>query len=200
MAFNLDNYEDVDTRIHRFWETYPNGRIATKIVHQRENAQGQLVQIIIQAQVFCDAKDIAARAMGLAEETFGSSPVNRTSMVENCETSAIGRALSTAGLSSRGARASRQEMQKVERIQAEAPARNSAIDYRTNNQAASPKQREYITKLLADRDWLVDEYRELKSITGTMNKTQAGEFIEWLQERPVTAADINRIGKPLEIK
>jgi hypothetical protein len=32
-----------------------------------------------------------------------------------------------------------------------------------------------------------------------MNKTQTGEFIEWLQARPVTAEDINRIGAPLEV-
>jgi len=46
---------------------------------------------------------------------LGSSPVNKTSFVENCETSAIGRMISNSPIGTAGPRPSREEMQKVER-------------------------------------------------------------------------------------
>jgi hypothetical protein len=59
------------------------------------------------------------RATGYAEEVRGEGNVNRTSHVENCETSAIGRALANLGYagSDMTKRPSREEMQKVQRMQ-----------------------------------------------------------------------------------
>ena len=55
-------------------------------------------------------------ASGYAEEVVGSSKVNTTSALENCETSSIGRALANAGFSPKGSRPSAQEMNKIERV------------------------------------------------------------------------------------
>jgi len=115
MAYNLENYEDVDSRIHKFWEAHPFGRIDTDLVHIGQTDEGRLVQVICRARVYRDSGDLEPMASGFAEETLGSSPVNRTSFIENCETSAIGRALANAGYSTKGARPSRQEMSKAER-------------------------------------------------------------------------------------
>jgi hypothetical protein len=54
---------------------------------------------------------------GYAEEVRGAGNVNRTSHVENCETSAIGRALANCGMagSDMSKRPSREEMSKVQR-------------------------------------------------------------------------------------
>ena len=124
MSFNLDNYEDVDSRLHKFWESNPNGRISTEIVHMGEDQDGKLIQVIVKAEVWrhwriisengIDAQGENPVATGYAEEQLTNYGVNKTSMVENCETSAIGRALANAGYSSKGSRASRQEMEKVE--------------------------------------------------------------------------------------
>lgn len=116
MAFDLSNYEDVDTRIHRFWDEHPNGRISTDIVYQGHNSEGQLKQVIIRARVWKDKNSGKPDAVDFAEELFGSSPVNRSSFVENCSTSAIGRALSTMGMSKKGSRPSVTEMTKAERV------------------------------------------------------------------------------------
>jgi len=63
------------------------------------------------------------KAQDYAEEIVGSSPVNRTSALENCTTSAIGRALADMGyqgsLNGKASRPSREEMEKVERAQVE---------------------------------------------------------------------------------
>jgi hypothetical protein len=108
--FDLSQYETVDERIHKFWQMHPNGRILTHLVHFDET------QFIVKAEVYTDRDDSTPAASDYAEERVGTSPVNRTSALENCSTSAIGRCLSTLGLSKQGARPSQTEMQKAERV------------------------------------------------------------------------------------
>lgn len=108
--FELKDYETVETRITKFWNAHPQGRIATDLV-----AYGP--QFIVKAEVYRDIADPVPYATGYAEETVGSSPVNKTSALENCETSAIGRALANGGFATSGKRASREEMAKVQRAE-----------------------------------------------------------------------------------
>lgn len=109
MPFNLQDYEPVEERLARFWGKHPNGRIRTEIISSDEKT------VVMLALVFRDAGDNLAAATGHAQETIGSTPVNRTSWVENCETSAIGRALANLGYAPKGVRASREEMEKATR-------------------------------------------------------------------------------------
>jgi hypothetical protein len=117
MAFDLSNYEDVDTRIHRFWEANSNGRISTDIVYQGYSQEGQLKQVIVRARVWKDKTSGKPDAVDFAEELLGSSPVNRSSFIENAVTSAIGRALATLGMSKKGSRPSKTEMTKAARVE-----------------------------------------------------------------------------------
>lgn len=121
MAFDLSNYEDVDTRIHKFWEANKNGRINTEIVYTGTGENGQLKQVIIKAEVWKDKNDQFPDATDFAEEIQGATPVNRTSFIENCSTSAIGRALATMGYAKKGARPSTAEMTKSERVEDKDP-------------------------------------------------------------------------------
>lgn len=116
--FDLSAYSSVDDRIHLFWEKYPNGRLETEIVHLQKNEMGQLVQIIIKASAWRDITDPHPSSVDFAEETLGSNPVNRTSFVENCATSSLGRCLATLGFSPKGEnkRPSQIEMTKAERV------------------------------------------------------------------------------------
>lgn len=198
MSFNLDNYEDVDSRLHKFWafqikDGQVTGRISTEMVYQHVNGDGRIDQVIFKAWV---SDENGVIATGYAEETLTNYGVNKTSMVENCETSAIGRALANAGYSSKGNRASRQEMEKVERS---GGMDVSGSNYRINNQAPTEKQRKYAMQLMAGRDWLADEFKAERKIEGSLSKSQTADFITWLQDRPVTAADINRKNEPLEL-
>jgi hypothetical protein len=65
------------------------------------------------ASIFRTEADARPWTTGLAEETVQGRGVNATSALENCETSAIGRALANAGYATKGKRASREEMSKV---------------------------------------------------------------------------------------
>jgi hypothetical protein len=85
-------------------------------VYQGHNSEGQLKQVIIRARVWKDKTSGKPDAVDFAEELFGSSPVNRSSFIENCSTSAIGRALATLGMSKKGARPSTSEMTKADRV------------------------------------------------------------------------------------
>lgn len=109
MAFNPQDYEPVESRIRKFWADYPMGRIHTEIVLINET------EIVVKASIFADREDIRAAAIDFAQETRNSTPVNKTSFVENCATSAIGRALATFNYSPKGLRPSREEMEKVQR-------------------------------------------------------------------------------------
>jgi hypothetical protein len=115
-GFDLSNYEDVDTRIHRFWEMNSCGRISTDIVYQGYSQEGQLKQVIVRARVWKDKTSGKPDAVDFAEELLGSSPVNRASFIENAVTSAIGRALATLGMSKKGSRPSTTEMTKAARV------------------------------------------------------------------------------------
>lgn len=111
--FNLDDYSPVEERLGLFYEEHPDGRIFTAI----ERLEPPLV--VFRAEVYRDAVDTEPWATGYAYEKEGEGHVNATSYIENCETSAIGRALANAGYHGRreGApRPSREEMQKVERM------------------------------------------------------------------------------------
>jgi hypothetical protein len=105
--FNLDDYETVEDRLIKYWKDNPNGRIFTRLLEHSPS------RFIVEAAVFRTADDVSPWATGLAEETIQGRGVNATSALENCETSAIGRALANAGYATKGKRPTREEMAKV---------------------------------------------------------------------------------------
>jgi hypothetical protein len=105
--FNLDDYETVEERLIKFWKEHPDGQIHTKVLEHTSS------RFIVEASIFRTEADIRPWTTGLAEETVQGRGVNATSALENCETSAIGRALANAGYATKGKRASREEMGKV---------------------------------------------------------------------------------------
>jgi hypothetical protein len=111
--FNLADYEPVEVRLEKFIKDYPDFRISTELEVIESS------RYVVKAYLFKTATDSVAWATGLAEETVTSRGVNQTSALENCETSAIGRALANAGYAPKGKRPSREEMTKV--IKAPAP-------------------------------------------------------------------------------
>jgi hypothetical protein len=110
--FDLSQYQTVQERIDLFWELYPNGRFNLEIVSMTPE------QVIIKSEVWTDIAEEKPRAVDFAEERFGSSPVNKSSFIENCSTSSLGRAISQLGgaLSPKGKKASAEEMAKVNRV------------------------------------------------------------------------------------
>lgn len=112
MAFDLTQYQTVQERIDLFWAKYPDGRLNLEIVSLTET------QVVMKAEVFLDKADDKPAAVDYAEERLGTSHINKVSFVENCATSAYGRAISALGgeFSPKGKRPSATEMDKVNRV------------------------------------------------------------------------------------
>jgi len=111
MKFNLNEYEMVEDRLKKFWADNPNGRIDTHIVHITDDG----TCVTIKAEVFTGNEgDVFPKSSGIAQETKGQGGfANADAWMENCETSAIGRALANWKYQgSNKKRPSREEMSK----------------------------------------------------------------------------------------
>ena len=83
------DYITVNERVKEFRKLHPQGQILTQIM---ANADGQ---ILFQAKIIVDGVLVAT---GHAKEVEGSTFINKTSALENSETSAVGRALGMYGI------------------------------------------------------------------------------------------------------
>ena len=124
MSFNPADYAEVAERLPLFWKDCPRGRINTEIIVDDGT------RIVMMAELYADIADQMPTTTGYAEEVRGSSMVNKTSAIENCETSAIGRALANYQYQGSKKRASLEEMVKVyrqgEQAQGDAPVRHDS--------------------------------------------------------------------------
>ena len=132
-------YAEVNQRIKAFRMIYPTGTIQTEMV---SNENGVCIFI---AKIY-DGESLLAT--GTAYEKENSTFINKTSYIENCETSAVGRALGMAGFGIDTSVASAEEVQN---------AINNQVSYIT------PKQIETITKLVEDIPAMLNYYK-LKKI------------------------------------
>ena len=109
--FNLENYETVEERLKVFWKDNPEGRIFTEVVHETDDGSC----VTIRAFIYKDENDTNPISTGIAQETKGQGGfANTDAWVENCETSAIGRALANWKYQgSNKPRPSAEEMSKV---------------------------------------------------------------------------------------
>ena len=139
--FNLDDYETVEERLVKFWKDHPDGQIHTKVLEHTS------ARFIVEASIFRTEADARPWTTGLAEETVQGRGVNATSALENCETSAIGRALANAGYATKGKRASREEMTKV-------AAKAQVIDkIQEVKKQMADTSKEYVPVAKADDPW-----------------------------------------------
>lgn len=143
--FNLEDYETVEERLVKYWKDNPDGRVFTRLLESSAS------RFIVEAAIYRSHADANPWATGLAEETVQGRGVNATSALENCETSAIGRALANAGYATKGKRASREEMTKVA---AKAKAENAIAEAKAK---MSQTGKEYVPIAKEDDPWTIRE-------------------------------------------
>jgi hypothetical protein len=136
--FNKDDYIEVKDRLALFWEKYPEGSIVTEMLHvddqcvrikayayQHRYVKGDDTQLPLGVG---HAEEYRITEADIKRDAKKQYEPNATSAVENCETSAVGRALAMAGFGVSKSVASRQEMEKVERQQTKRENEQSALD------------------------------------------------------------------------
>lgn len=105
-------------------------------------------RVVMKAKIYDLANPATSVGEGFAEEIRGSSNVNKTSAIENCETSAIGRALASCGLHG-GQYASVDEIHK---------AKTNEININNNNLSQNNKQESKV-------DWTLYIAKQQEAIT-----------------------------------
>ena len=105
-------YAEVNQRITAFRKIYPTGFITPEIVRLDDDFKTGIC--VMRATVgYYDNGDKIILASGTAYEKSDSSYINKTSYIENCETSAVGRALGNAGFGIDTSVASYEEVQNA---------------------------------------------------------------------------------------
>jgi hypothetical protein len=111
------DYAEVNQRIKAFRSICPGGSIMTEML-SCENG------VCIFKATVCD-EEMRVLGTGTAYEKEGSSFINKTSYIENCETSAVGRALGMCGFGIDTSIASSEEVQNAILNQGKAPGNNA---------------------------------------------------------------------------
>ena len=96
------DYAPVNERIKAFRAVCPNGSVTTEIVYMDGG--------VVTMKATITDEEGRVISTGLAQEKESSSFINKTSYVENCETSAVGRALGFAGIGVDGSICSAEEL------------------------------------------------------------------------------------------
>jgi len=171
-VMSIEDYEPVASRLARFWEKHPEGRVITKLL----TFEGD--RVIVQADIYVDREDDRPVATDFAEELRGSNNVNKTSHIENACTSAIGRALADCDFASSTdwtKRPSREEMSKVERMTSR-PTEGGTITESSN--LASEKQQNMIRAVCKSMGKVPPA-----NLQG-MTKREASAYIDTLKSAP----------------
>ena len=168
-------YAEVNQRIKAFRQVYPTGQIATEMISNENGV------CIFKASVgyYTEDGDYIGLGNGTAYEKEGSSFINKTSYIENCETSAVGRALGMCGFGIDTSVASAEEVQNA--------INNQGKDEPKTEAKATPKQIEVLKKVYTG-DNLV-KLLTANGITAIENlpMSKASDLIAKLKKKEETA-------------
>lgn len=184
MGFDLRNYETVKQRKKRFYRDNKDGRIIVELL----NEPTILDYALFKATIYRNVEDqtnkntwstgyaMEIRDKELSKKRSGGTyeSVNYSSWTENCEESAIGRALDNAGYAGND-KCSRKEMEKVERMnktQYTKPKNNPPKKQQGSfkkaieaiNRAQDSKGLDTICTMLETRAWTEREKKELENM------------------------------------
>lgn len=166
-------YADVAQRVTAFRKVYPSGTIRTEMV-SNEGQPGRAV-CVFRAVV---AVGETVLGTGTAYEIENAGNINRTSYIENCETSAVGRALGFAGFGIAGGIASADEVARVTATESAQEAQRAQEGGGQVKQPAEPVKRvteadaKRLEKLLLQNGLSIPQLLRTYKVTNILELTQ----------------------------
>ena len=190
----LNNYKMVHERIVDFNNDHKNGSITTEITIDKEwynsITKKQCTCFMVEAKVYPDADQQDRVFTGHAYETDDDGFINRKNALENCETSAVGRALSMAGYIGQEMSIATEDV--IDQAKKESPAR------------ATNKQIEHLTKLQREAQnrglITLNQFKQLDSRKSTMDLIGYSDAVKWLDELIVEDKNLERSEKKFDLE
>jgi len=174
--FNLNDYELVEDRLKKFWKDNPNGRVETEVVHITDDGSC----VTVRALCYKDIEDINPVTTGIAQETKGQGGfANADAWMENCETSAIGRALANWNYQGTGKkRPSKEEMSKVAK---QPPTKKPVVQETTTppSKITSGAIKTLVLSMCNDDKYFAKKCYETSMTRLTMDKSISNDVTEW---------------------
>lgn len=147
-------YAEVNQRIKAFRMVYPEGTINTEIISLENSV------CTMKATAMNEGKILGT---GFAQEKEGSTFINKTSYIENCETSAVGRALGMCGFGIDTSVCSAEELQNALNNQNKPETKSKPkIEYATEEQIAK------LTKEYQGKREKLDKFLNENGVTAIM--------------------------------
>nr|DAM49449.1 MAG TPA: hypothetical protein [Caudoviricetes sp.] len=148
------DYAEVNQRIKAFRMVYPEGTINTEIISLENGV------CTMKATAMNEGKILGT---GFAQEKEGSTFINKTSYIENCETSAVGRALGMCGFGIDTSVCSAEELQNALNNQNKPETKSKPkIEYATEEQIAK------LTKEYQGKREKLDKFLNENGVTAIM--------------------------------
>ena len=158
-------YAEVNQRIKVFRMLYPEGTIETQIL-SLENGICVMRAIIKNGELLLGT--------GTAYEKENSTFINKTSYIENCETSAVGRALAMCGIGIDTSIASKEEVE-------------NAIEQQEQEKKELEEKMKLlvdIKKMMVSKKVLPNEISEhFEKNSAEMTSEELQEVVKWLEEK-----------------
>lgn len=172
------DYAEVNQRVKAFRQVHPNGTITTEIVSLQDGV------VLMKATILDDDQRLIAT--GLAYEKENSTYINKTSFIENCETSAVGRALGMCGFGIDVSIASKEEVENAQANQTKGVKKVKEEPVKGQNETKQTKMSEETSKVIFNleetlKSWLVKKFK-LESL-GELSEEQAQWFIDQMKKK-----------------
>ena len=172
------DYAEVNQRVKAFRQVHPNGTITTEIVSLQDGV------VLMKATILDDDQRLIAT--GLAYEKENSTFINKTSFIENCETSAVGRALGMCGFGIDVSIASKEEVENAQANQTKGVKKVKEETAKAQSETKQTKMSEETSKVIFNleetlKSWLVKKFK-LESL-GELSEEQAQWFIDQMKKK-----------------
>lgn len=193
--FDINEYATVNERIQEFYKKYKDGAIQTEIVSNQNGI------IIFKAYVYKTPEDTRP-TVGHAMEKEGSTFINKTSHIENCETSAVGRALAMLGFCIKKSIASKEEVENAQLNQKQTPPPKLPPKNQTTPPKTPPKKESTLEKMPPQTPSTINQVqqRQLFAIAGKEAKVVKDVLLKhnMTQTKEILVADYEKFCKEVE--